>query len=261
MNTKKKDINLKVIPTVYKGIEFRARVEARWAVVFDALGLDWVYEPEGYDDCKKYLTDFVIRNFWLYSPLGYKKRDLYIEVKGSDSIDIDDYIKFYEINRSKDIIVVGSLPKGDTWEELYRDFNKVLTQNWREEINLHKDYLKEHGIERIYCRQFMPVWNSELNGPCLIMSINGISLEDRRRTIAAYHSGLSARFEHGETPHILTAEDERKTEVRISFEKPKLTSEDILRQMSVMAREVDPAEIPWGSNFLIIGSDKIGYKS
>lgn len=242
MDTEKKDI--KVIPTVYKGIKFRSRTEARWAVVFDVLGLDWVYEPEGYEfNGTKYLPDFVIHNFWLYSPLGYKKRDLYIEVKGSDCIDIDDYIKFYEINQSKDIIVVGSLPKGNTWEELYKDFNKVLTQNWKEEINLHKDYLKKKGIERIYCRQFMPVWNSNLNGPFLIMSINGISLEDRRRTIAAYHSGLSARFEHGETPHILTAEDERKTEVRASFEKTKLTSEDILRQMSEMAKKVDISEL------------------
>lgn len=238
MNTEKKDI--KVIPTVYKGINFRSRTEARWAVVFDALGLDWVYEPEGYEfNGTKYLPDFVIHNFWLKTPpkYDYQKRDLYIEVKGSDCISIDDYIKFYKMRRSKDIIVVGSLPKSNSWEELCRDFNKVLTQNWREEINLHKDYLKKKGIERIYCRQFMPVWNSNLNGPSLIMSINGISLEDRRRTIAAYHSGLSARFEHGETPHILTAEDERKTEVRTSFEKPKLTSEDIRRMLSEMFEE------------------------
>lgn len=237
---------LKPIPTVYKGIKFRSRAEARWAVVFDALGLDWVYEPEGYEfNGTKYLPDFVIHNFWLKTPpkYDYQKRDLYIEVKGSDCISIDDYIKFYKMSRSKDIIVVGSLPKGNSWEELYRNFNRVLKQNWAEELKQHKYYLKKQGIERECGCLHVPVWSSRLNGPFLSESINDIPLEDRRRTIAAYHSGLSARFEHGETPHILTVEDERKTEVRASFEKPKLTSEDILRQMSEMAKEVDISEL------------------
>lgn len=33
------------IPTRYRGIEFRSRLEARWAMVFDRLGIRWVYEP------------------------------------------------------------------------------------------------------------------------------------------------------------------------------------------------------------------------
>ena len=32
-------------PTLYKGIRFRSRLEARWAVFFDAIGREWVYEP------------------------------------------------------------------------------------------------------------------------------------------------------------------------------------------------------------------------
>lgn len=35
---------IKAIPTEYKGITFRSRLEARWAVFFDALGLDYQYE-------------------------------------------------------------------------------------------------------------------------------------------------------------------------------------------------------------------------
>jgi hypothetical protein len=35
------------IPTRYKGYHFRSRLEARWAVFFDALGLRWQYEVEG----------------------------------------------------------------------------------------------------------------------------------------------------------------------------------------------------------------------
>lgn len=33
------------IPTLYNGTLFRSRLEARWAVFFDQIGLDWYYEP------------------------------------------------------------------------------------------------------------------------------------------------------------------------------------------------------------------------
>ena len=41
--------DMKAIETVYHGYEFRSRIEARWAVVFDTLDLEWEYEPESYD--------------------------------------------------------------------------------------------------------------------------------------------------------------------------------------------------------------------
>ena len=31
----------KAIETKYKGFRFRSRLEARWAVFFDALGIEW----------------------------------------------------------------------------------------------------------------------------------------------------------------------------------------------------------------------------
>ena len=36
------------LPSWYRGIEFRSRMEARWAAYFDLLELEWIYEPEGY---------------------------------------------------------------------------------------------------------------------------------------------------------------------------------------------------------------------
>lgn len=54
------------IPTTYKGITFRSRLEARWAVFFDVLGIHWEYE---YHSCTDggvcYLPDF-----WLPSVHG-----------------------------------------------------------------------------------------------------------------------------------------------------------------------------------------------
>lgn len=36
---------MKAIPTRYKGMMFRSRLEARWAAFFDELELSWEYEP------------------------------------------------------------------------------------------------------------------------------------------------------------------------------------------------------------------------
>lgn len=47
------------IQTEYRGHLFRSRLEARWAVFFDALGVEWRYEPEGYETPHgRYLPDF-----------------------------------------------------------------------------------------------------------------------------------------------------------------------------------------------------------
>jgi hypothetical protein len=49
------------IPTTYRGCRFRSRLEARWAVLFDQLGIGWLYEPEGYViNGRRYLPDFLL---------------------------------------------------------------------------------------------------------------------------------------------------------------------------------------------------------
>lgn len=47
------------IPTLYQGIEFRSRLEAKWAAFFDLLGWRWEYEPIDGDG---YIPDFAIYN-------------------------------------------------------------------------------------------------------------------------------------------------------------------------------------------------------
>jgi hypothetical protein len=50
---------IRPIETVFKGCRFRSRLEARWAVFFQTLGVRWVYEPEGYElPSGRYLPDF-----------------------------------------------------------------------------------------------------------------------------------------------------------------------------------------------------------
>ncbi|MDQ5959019.1 MAG: hypothetical protein QG592_97 [Pseudomonadota bacterium] len=65
---------LRAIETRYKGYRFRSRLEARYAVLFDSLKIEWEYEPEGYvlEDGTWYLPDFFIR-----FPVGSAKRKRY----------------------------------------------------------------------------------------------------------------------------------------------------------------------------------------
>jgi len=68
-------IMIKPIETRYKGYRFRSRLEARWAVLFDTLGVQYQYEVEGFelDDFNKtirYLPDFLLLkdgrpHFWV----------------------------------------------------------------------------------------------------------------------------------------------------------------------------------------------------
>lgn len=50
------------IPTWHSGCMFRSRLEARWAVLLEALGAKWQYEPQGWHlgDKLAYLPDFWI---------------------------------------------------------------------------------------------------------------------------------------------------------------------------------------------------------
>ena len=67
-------MEIKTIQTQYNGYLFRSRLEARWAVFFDELGIKYEYETEGYDlgELGWYLPDF-------YLP----EKRWFVEVKGN----------------------------------------------------------------------------------------------------------------------------------------------------------------------------------
>ncbi len=48
---------MRAIPTFYDRIEYRSRLEARWAAFFDQLGWQCIYEPF---DADHYIPDFII---------------------------------------------------------------------------------------------------------------------------------------------------------------------------------------------------------
>lgn len=60
-------MTIKAIETEYNGYKFRSRLEARWAVFFDAAGIKYEYEPEGFElSCGRYLPDFYLPDFKIY---------------------------------------------------------------------------------------------------------------------------------------------------------------------------------------------------
>lgn len=61
-------MNIVSIPTQYAGVNFRSRLEAKWAAFFDIVKWDWEYEP---CDFKGWIPDFVIQG----------EKPIFVEVK------------------------------------------------------------------------------------------------------------------------------------------------------------------------------------
>ena len=101
-------MEFKAIETVYNGYRFRSRLEARWAVFFDAAGIKYEYEPEGFDlgGGLYYLPDFRIwvncRNY----PGKPTYRPIYVEVKGY----MDDESKNKIEKFGHELIVLTNIP-------------------------------------------------------------------------------------------------------------------------------------------------------
>ena len=112
---------LKAIETEYKGYRFRSRLEARWAVFFDACGVKWEYEPEGYDlgDGTYYLPDFLLHGVTVNHATYAENCDIYVEVKGQmNDADADKIKRFAEAGMPEDgmcglsktaVLVVGKV--------------------------------------------------------------------------------------------------------------------------------------------------------
>lgn len=71
--------DIAAIETKYNGFTFRSRLEARWAVFFDTMRIDWIYEHEGYETPDgRYVPDFWLPNVYMRDE---KNKGVYFEVK------------------------------------------------------------------------------------------------------------------------------------------------------------------------------------
>lgn len=95
---------MKPIETRYAGYHFRSRLEARWAVFFDSLGIRWEYEPQGYDlPAGPYLPDFLL----------HLDPDVIFEVKSETADQFDDRWQQLSEALQMEVIVAFGLPRGD----------------------------------------------------------------------------------------------------------------------------------------------------
>lgn len=117
-------MTIKAIETSYKGYRFRSRLEARWAVFFDHIGLRWEYEPEGFElgGGVRYLPDFKLTD----------GSTTWIEVKGGDPTDseIAKMSKLCEADGSYGLIVSGE-PGKQQWLWIHKEGHVDDCSNWQ----------------------------------------------------------------------------------------------------------------------------------
>lgn len=194
---------MKAIETEYKGYKFRSRLEARWAVFFDACGVRWEYEPEGFvlDNGQYYLPDFL-----LHDVDGRVGGDLYVEVKGK--MTQEDADKIYSFSGLKEvrgiqetvnpILVVAGIPDGSSIYDIedfcrdsgYSGFPGMDDGPYPFNFEtIDGDYYAAHpGINE--------KGRFELFGDDYSYTYD----RDDEATVRAFRIARQARFEHGKTP-------------------------------------------------------------
>ena len=187
---------MKVIETEYKGYLFRSRLEARWAVFFDACGVRWEYEPEGYvlNNGQCYLPDFL-----LHDVDGRVGGDLHVEVKGK--MTKDDAAKINQFSEGKHpLLVVPGIPDGNgigDIESYCREWGRYgfpsfgggpYPFNFQ---TIDGDYFVAHpGINK--------QGKFELFGDDSSYTMD----RDDAATVQAFKLARQARFEYGQTPRV-----------------------------------------------------------
>lgn len=208
--------HIKAIETTYKGYRFRSRLEARWAVFFDTLGIPWKYENEGYEKevgtvqgarTMRYLPDFFLPCRW--------GGGMFVEVKGDkDALkknwqdnalmhDYDNILPDFHDSVGKSnagLLLLSDIPEASQ-AKIY--FHSVL----QHDKGLVKSYAFFNGIE------LSVVQRSSLSDMLDVSPVYGLDSSERDwgidtkqvsatryypRVVEAYAAARGARFEHGE---------------------------------------------------------------
>lgn len=189
---------MKAIQTRYKGYHFRSRLEARWAVFFDALGLEWEYEPEGFELSGgiRYLPDFRVTG----TDTNGDKMLYWFEVKPENH-----ECTAKEAKKISAFIGAGGGACGYAGGFFVVDGLPKVTKSY---ASLHDDGPSwSHILWSHRRRPWHGTFEDEPAGE-IIASISGIKYHDGKHGDwladywAACNAARSARFEHGETPRI-----------------------------------------------------------
>lgn len=188
---------IKPIETFYNGYRFRSRLEARWAVFFDTAGIEYEYEPEGFDcgDGVYYLPDF-------YLP----ENDVWVEIKGK-ALTEEERLKIEKFADAKcDItktgtrfrLLEGQIPATFDWMP-----PGIVPSEYMGDIELQKKMLI--GIPCFiywHKNEIKKAFGQEPDTGALIGGIwtHPNWQSDPRIVQKALLKARQARFEHGETP-------------------------------------------------------------
>ena len=176
---------MKAIETKYKGYRFRSRLEARWAVFFDALGIDWEYEPEGFDlgDAGWYLPDF-----WIPIPNHqHQNAGYWVEIKAKGMLNQNEKQKAISLGAGKDHVLIL---EGSPWPGKCRLHRTGRWEGLKESSAFLDD---EKDVD------FLRFYNPYPCGSALIRYKKS-ELYIHADWVGAAIKARSARFEHGETP-------------------------------------------------------------
>ena len=180
---------MKAIETRYAGHRFRSRLEAKWCVFFQHLGIRWEYEPQGFRFAgRSYLPDFLLPD-----------TRTWVEVKGSeDTLDHDLMEAFaLALPRGERVVLLGPIP--DPGEPGDWDWG------WQ---SLHSCYVDEE--ERVVFGEWV---GFGAGVPTVLTETSSSTPFDSGRegwltpvknaagpdASGAYAAARSARFEHGES--------------------------------------------------------------
>lgn len=193
---------MKAIDTYWHGKNFRSRLEARWAVVFEALCIDWEYEPEGFvlDDGSKYLPDFL-----LHGLEGRCEGDLYVEVKGR--MTESDMAKIEKFAKHKPIYLVTDIPF------CYANGNKEF-RNWYDEMeSMSDEWPFPYSFNTIDGDGYGAYLGINMRGMPELFTVNNTYEAHDWVMNPAFEAATRARFEHGFRPEDLYEYKVAKEEV------------------------------------------------
>lgn len=225
------------IPTRYAGCWFRSRLEARWAVAFDFLGLTWEYEAQGYR-CGHRLTLVgegtetfpYLPDFWL-PDLG-----VFAEVKGA--LAEAEFLKVLDAAASlssadgggchdsggHDVAVLGPIPHvrrnrnvGGPWI-LHMHKGQLSASEWTAADSAGYRGCRAYGSTVPLADDYGGDWadigqNSGMTADQAARFLLRGAVSPASYWAGAYEAAASARFEHGQTATVLGPPSHRRSDI------------------------------------------------
>lgn len=178
---------LKAINTFYKGVYFRSRLEARWAIFFDSLEIEWEYETAGFDlEGIKYLPDFWLPTF---------NKGMYVEVKPKELTDFEfEKASRLAILSNKSVWLAVGLPAARHYQVLHGYEGKVYPEF---AIPLIDD---AYGKNEMFYGTHIYVGSDGFFEYEHNIPYKHDSTYPYNHVLMAVNAARMARFEHGETP-------------------------------------------------------------